>query len=283
MLNSRHIRPFAVALAAAVTTSSAQAAFTPIDTFEGRTLGDIGGQNGWVSNSTTYDVALDPAGGLNQVLQLGAPGANTASIYKPLTLPEGQTGTLFFRLRRDNNWNASIGMTDVATPAVGNFPDFESQLNFNRGETGNPPWTRFNNAGSFVQIDTVAQNSQQDFDVATNVWYSFWVVINNATNRSEAYVSTNGGSTATKLIGETNSLADFGYRNGTTNTSDLVNFLIVIANSQSGNAYVDDIYFDGTGANLSNPIPEPSVLGLGGLGALGLLAARRRRRTPQVG
>jgi hypothetical protein len=256
----------------------AQSAFVLIDDFESLSIGALNqAGSGWTSSNSAFTVAVDPADALNQVASFGSTTAQS-NAFKSMLLPDGAVGTLFFRLRRSATWNMSVGASDLTPGLGGVFNDYESQLNFNRSDGNN--YTRFNDAsnagGAFVNIDSDPAAGQQ-FDVLVNLWYNFWIVIDSSTNTSTAWVSADGALTPDfQLVGETSGLASFRFRNGTTNNNALINFLVMTSGTHTGPAYLDDIYFDSTGQNLNNPIPEPSSA-LALLGGAAMLLIRRRR------
>jgi hypothetical protein len=147
--------------------------------------------------------------------------------------------------------NVSWGASDLAAPTA--FGDFEAQLNIQDGST---TLLRVRDGGVAEPLETFA----------TNTWYSTWLVINNLDNNYEVWMQGGALAVPTKLddndgpnIGNTL----FGFRNGAA-TNDLVSAFLRTGGNHNSNFYVDDIYLDVTGQNLSNPaaIPEPSAVAL---------------------
>ncbi|CAN5376084.1 hypothetical protein BH23VER1_BH23VER1_33500 [soil metagenome] len=237
----------------AVSSSTATAAFSLVSDFEGLTAGSpLNGQGGWtVASNANSSVETDPDDPGNLVGLLSATGG-TSAIYHALGggIANGTTGTLFFRARTTSAVNTNVGGSDVATPTSGSFGDFEAQLRF--GETDNALDIR--NGAAF----------QNDIGSYTdNIWFNYWLVIDNTTDMTTFYQSSG-------LDGAGDPLVTGAFRNGTTSAIDT--FLV----QANGAIYVDDVYIDTAGANLANPIPEPSLLALSLVG-LGLLGLRRRR------
>ena len=104
--------------------------------------------------------------------------------------------------------------------------------------------------------------------IAADTLYNFWVVIDNAVNTTSLYFSAGG-------FGETPALiqSGFAFRNST--AGDINTFYLGTNSGSVG--FIDNIYIDSTGANLTNPlpVPEPSIALLGGLDMLGLIRRRR--------
>ncbi|MCX8157999.1 MAG: cadherin-like domain-containing protein [Verrucomicrobiae bacterium] len=235
-----------------------RAAFVELDTFNRLTNGPIGGRNGWVTSQSAFVVTNDPAGGPNKVL--AALAMSESPVYKPLgalTITNGTTGTLFFRMRRaDSAPNVSVGMSDVTAP-TSSFADFEAQINCNTvGGTLN-----VRDAGTFDAVDTFNPN----------IWYKVWMVIDNAADLTRVYMQ--GGHLGTQTLldgndGETyftfrNTTGD-GFNGNTTPVANhLVTFLIRVGSGHTGPFYIDDIYVDPQGMNLSDPaldVAPPEVI-----------------------
>jgi hypothetical protein len=246
--------------------ATAQAAFVEVDTFDSLNVNlTIDGQNGWTADGTTdSSVRVDPADGTNLVLRASG---NNHDIFKAISIPNGNTAsTLFFRLRRDGTANLSVGTSDVASP--GNFPDFESQINIGSGDN-DQLFAR--DAGNF---DLIVDPFLDD------TWYNIWQVINNSTNTYSVYGEVDGSMTGPTLL-MNGPQSSFAFRNGGSN--DLLNFYVRSGDSNS-QFYVDDVYLDTAGLNLSNPtvaapaVPEPTTVGMLLLGLGGLSLRRRRSR-----
>jgi len=249
----------------------AMAGFTLIDNFSSYATGTpVDGQGDWraeAHNFTAAGVSVDPLDASNHVLSIGAGGFTSGSLGHRETIntdpavriAQGTTGTVFFRLA----WNTSqvdfsVGMTDVANPIsdtlFNTFTQFESQfaVTFSPGNDK----LSMRNGGSLVTLTT---------DVHPLEWYNVWLAIDNLTDKTKVYIQGGAFATQTQLsyLGTTS----FGFRNGVA-SNDLITFFIATGRNTSntppapteniGPVYLDDLYVDTSGVNLTLPVPEPS-------------------------
>ena len=146
----------------------------------------------------------------------------------------------------------------VASPsdATGNY---EVQLTIN-DDAGNNSVNLLPINGSATTLDL-------------NKWLNIWVVVNNSANTYDVYLNDGGDADAGDKIGD-----DLAFRNPPA-ANNLVSFLVIEFGDGSTDDFVrlDNIAFDLSGENLTNPIPTPAALPAG-LAMLGLCVARRRRR-----
>ncbi|NOX99157.1 MAG: PEP-CTERM sorting domain-containing protein [Verrucomicrobia bacterium] len=259
-----------VAMAFIASSSSALAQWTLLDDFEGSALGDVNGQNGWTAtnNSSTghpiavYNVDIDPTDASNQVLYVAPSTTSGNNAYIPLGsgIADGTTGTAFFRMSLSRNdapvGNGTLGgdfvfgSSDLAAPFT--WSSYEGYMVMANGNI------RIRNGGGFDDVSTY--NADE--------WYNYWLVLDNATDTTSLYSSQ--GLDPAVLLGTG------AFRNGTTDPLVTLNLRIgELLNNTSGR--LDSIYFDPSGANLSNPIPEPGTIALA-IGAC-LLAVGTRRRS----
>jgi len=241
--------------ALALTALSSQAAFVLVD--------DMESGNNWASNGTapTGGVVADPAGGGNNVYSIvGQADQNADASDAWLSLGTGiannTTGTLFFRVRvaddaGDFNW--VFGSSDVADP--GTWGDYEGYgvMDSVNNTVGNEVAVR--NGGSFTTFTSASADT----------WYNVWLVLDNTSDITTMYFGTGDSGTAATQSGT--------FRNGTTASLDR---LFVRNNVLDSTGYIDDVYLDTSGANLANPIPEPSSLALLFCGAASFVVRRRR-------
>jgi len=273
--------------------SHAQADFTLIDNFESYgTGGPIHGQGAWQAERTgdpvSAGVTVDPLNPTNHVMNIGDGGfvggrlghRETINTDSALTISQGSTATLFFRLAcNTSEIDLSVGMTDVANPIsdviFNSFTQFESQL-----------------AIAFAPgFDKLGVRDVNGLKVlTTNVqpleWYNVWMVIDNLADTTQIYLQ--GGAFAASTLLDSGGQTSFAFRNGIAG-NDLVTFFIATGRNTEnlppnpteniGPVYFDDLYIDTTGVNLANPVPEPGsiVLGLLGASTLVITAFRRRR------
>jgi len=180
-----------VAMAILASSSLAQAQWELLDNFEGRADGELTGQGAWtVTNPGIYEVADDLLGSGNKVLYVptgspsggGGAGSNNASIPLGAGIPEGSTGTAFFRM--------SIGKNnDPVGPGLleGNFVFGSSAFATPEG------WNNYK--GYMVMADGAirVRNGNSGFtDVGTynaDEWYNYWLVLDNAADTTSLYSS----------------------------------------------------------------------------------------------
>jgi hypothetical protein len=269
---------------------STRAAFVVVDNFESHSLGaSVGGVNGWTLSQGTGNVVADPAGGANQVLSASQATNTAVHLYKGLTLPNANTGTLYFRARVTepvavgSASDISIGMADVAAPLLSGtgsgFAAYESQIGFVNVASGAviPGEIRPRDAGTSPNAATLGHST----------WYDVWAVIDNATDLQKFYVQGGAFATQTQLsvAGQTmftfrNTTGDGVDSNTTPVANDLLSLFIRAGGSHRGPIFIDDIYFDEAAANLTNPtvIPEPATIALAALAGLMAAATARRRK-----
>ncbi len=210
--------------------SNPVSSYTEVDSFEALTVGNLDNRNGWSTSSNDVGISQDPADNENHVLSIQGSDANVSKSLP--SIENNTTGTLFFRMRRDGQVNSSTGLSDLAQPT--NFNAFENQVNVQNSLNLN-----LRDGNSFTAVDT--------FDEDT--WYCVWLVSNNTTDTYRAYMKGGALDQAT-LLESNNGQTDFNYRNGTEST--ISTFFARYLNS-SGRFYLDDIYVDNNGENLSMP------------------------------
>ncbi|MDA7930345.1 PEP-CTERM sorting domain-containing protein [Akkermansiaceae bacterium] len=236
-------------------TGVSEGSFVLVDNFEGYTAGsDLNGSGGWTANGDTK-VLVDPDDAGNQALNSAETATvTTTNVHKAIpVIDQTSVGTIFFRARAQNPADLVIGSSDVAAPA--NWPDFEGYMRFAGGNIDVRDGGGFSNVGTYTAGE----------------WYNVWLVLDHTTdtttvhfNQGDADAPAAAGSGAFRTTG--NTVHD-----------DIIN-VFIRNNDPTNSGFVDDIYVDNTGANLTNPtaIPEPasSLLAL-----LGLVFGLRRRRS----
>jgi len=273
---------------------TAKADFVLIDDFDSYIQGTaIDGQGAWQAeagnNPVAARVSVDPLAASNRALTIGDGGfvggrlghRETINTDARLRIPDGNQATLFFRIAWSSgeDIDLSAGMSDVANPITetlfNSFTQFESQAAF-------PFAAGFDNVGV---RDADGLKSLSD-NVGPLTWYSMWLAIDNAADTTQLFIQGGDFTNQTQL--GTGGQSVFPFRNGIDN-NDLITFFIATGRNTTaappspteniGPVYLDDIYIDTSGQNLVNPVPEPSTLLLGivGLAAFAIIAARRRR------
>ena len=232
-------------------STPAWAGWQVIDGFEAANLGTLNNQNGWVGTAATVIVDPDNAG--NQLGWFAATANQSSNLRLASPITNGTTATLFLKLRvdTDNNdtatpvLNWSAGMADTITGTVnGEFADYEAQLNQNR-DAGNPGYNqvRVRSGGSFIQMA----------DLHPTQWYKVWMVIDNAADTVQVYLQGGQFPTPTQMV--VGGVSAFGFRNGAA-ANNLTHFFVRNTTVNSG-PFLDDLYIDYAGQNLTEPSSVP--------------------------
>lgn len=208
--------------------------FVLVDNFETLNSGALGNSNGWQSSGNVA-VVVDPNGSSNQVVSLQNENV-TAFKAVENELNEGDTGTLYFRMMRQQSIDAFGGLSDEADPA--DWSAFETQTGIN-----NLDLNKF-----AVRDGTEFRVSDSEF--IENRWYCAWVVTDNAADSYEVYLRGGQFATITRLLAE--QLSTFGFRNGTA-ANPLRTFYVRTGTDRGGIFYVDDVYLDNNSQNFSDP------------------------------
>jgi hypothetical protein len=243
-----------VGLCAALMVVSAQAAFQVVEDFEGLTLDNIAGQNGWSASPGSNEVELDPADGSNQVLKvLTESGILNKAIS---TITQGTTRMLFLRMRFEEHGEFSFGLSNLVNPSE--YAEFEPELGM-AAASASDPGNEFRVANGLLPTEV--------YDVLTTLlpgtWYNIWVLVDNtpvvgASGTYQVWLNPDPGGDAQATDQLENSVAEsvFGFR--TTTGGDLIKFFIKTGGGFSpidGRFYLDDIYLEDTDdTNLNNPL-----------------------------
>jgi hypothetical protein len=250
----------------------AQAAFQLVDDFEALVAGSpIAVHPAWTDAAGSGTVVADLDGSANQAL---AVATESSWLYRPLTVVNGSTHTLFLRFAVGSQQNVSFGLSDLARPAEIN--DFEVELNV----ANDPVELR-------ISTDVVGDKYTKLTGLDPRVWYNLWLLVDNAAEQTSVYLHARDGQAAT----DSDLLGTFLFRQG--GAGDLRSFFIKSGGGASGNVgplYLDDLFLEdnvglplgGSYLNPSNPslVPiAPSVLMLASaLGVSALGYGRRRGR-----
>jgi hypothetical protein len=266
IMKSTSLLPLPVAFLALTSTSFG--GFVILDNFQSYLNGDdLNGVNNWVVSSdavTPFTVAQDPAGGSNKVgLVTLLSNPNSHAVYNSssfLQLPSTDTGTLFLRFRFDTTTPSTLFGLKDSTKGLA-YSDLSSI-------------TRVGDLDSSVDVYNAGYVEATSLTNA-DAWYNAWVVADSSTKTFDVYLqSDDDADFATQTLIYENA----SYRNS---SSSLDTFYLKMGGNHTGNFWVDDIYFDATGANLMNAVPEPStyalIAGLLSLGGLGVIRHRRRQ------
>jgi hypothetical protein len=291
----------AAALTAAFTVSSASAAFSVFENFNGLTNGNLNGQNGWsVASADAGDgasVTTDPNNASNKYMTLFSDGSGAAPFagglgwaYKPGLNITG-TGsdakaTVFARVFLPTNGNSQDfigqGADYVSTDGFNNFATLL------RGQgTTNTNYTLSVHTGSgFSNVATPANNQPIPSAALTGgVKLSLWYFIDKTNNTWQLYMQDATSAAAPVQVVSAVPSSTWNYRDSATavnaNASPIDLFLAAIGRQSY---QIDDIYFEKGDAtytvNTALPpgvivLPEPATIGL--LGGVAVLALRRRK------
>ncbi|MEM9774207.1 MAG: S8 family peptidase [Chloroflexota bacterium] len=207
--------------------------WTTIETFDALSDGTINGKNGW-SSTGGAKVTADPVDGSNKIMALDE--FETRS-YKALPdqIADSDTGSLFFRLRRDGAVDGFSGMSDLSTPDQ--WSAFENQFG-SQSQTASLFTIR--DGSSFL-------TSQGGF--SDDTWYCVWIISNNSSNSYEVYVQGGQYTSQTQVV--SGSSSSFDFRNGGSET--LKTFYARTGNNFTGRMLIDDIYVTHNSVNLTQP------------------------------
>lgn len=264
-----------------VASNAGQAAWIEIDDFEdGFVLGaDINGVNGWsvAAHRTTGDpvpgrTVIDDGTG-NQVLQIfdvqneGHPQKDL-----PVVIPESSTAATF-------HWKAFVAV-DRLQATGNNIPDFSVRLIGDDGAGGTAPGvdvvSEMNESGN--ELEAAGASNSNLGAMSAGFWYDFWAVIDSSSETYKLYALGGPEYPTQTLIGidaVERPEGDIPFRNSVTDL--LVAGIRLNTGHNAEHVWIDDLFIDPTGRNLSVPVPEPTSVGLA-LVALTLFGAVRCRR-----
>lgn len=280
-------RTFLLVAATALLPVSASAAPILFDNFNSYPTGPLNGQ-GPVGNVWTAlaGATVADSGGGDHVANLVS-GTSTIPNYRSLTpagldIPNSSAAaTVYWNFTisaagagSGNNWNFVI--TDDAAPT--NTGD-TSEVQFNYDSTASPAGLfRARQGGVGFKFLSTTGGAAGDVLPVANSQYNVWFLINNSTDIYQVYMqsdSTPALAMPTQLLANDGSGGDFTFRNGA--AANALTTVNIGSNSPTSVVRMDDIYVDTEAFNLTNPVPEPSALGLVALGVAGLVARRRLR------
>ncbi|WP_324650280.1 Ig-like domain repeat protein [Georgenia sp. H159] len=249
----------ATLLAAPAGAQTEEPGFTETFSFEGYTTGALDGQDGW-SATTAATVIPDPVNQNNRVLEMTGAGHRAHRAVAPIE--DGDTGTVFFRIRREGSVDTSFGITDNDNPS--DFAHSRAYVNNQNSDT-----LLVRNGGAFATAGTWSDD----------VWQCVWIVADNATD--EVTVYSQGGPYEEQTRLPEGAEATFGFRQPVDGPLD--RFFWINGSPNTGRLMLDDVAVDTTGANLDiatgnpadcevadeadqpllNPLPDPELSTLG--------------------
>ena len=210
-----------------------RSAFVLVDDFEQMSTGVLNGQGGWVA-APEIVVDSDPVDPTNKVLRVE--GGDLAA-YKalPLEIPDGERGTLAFRLLRGGGMDGYIGLSDVESPEE--FSAFETQLGVSTEQSER---LRIRTGNRFADSDSHLYNSS---------WTCVWLAFDNRVDTFETYVQGGQFDQITRLSSD--SEYTFSFRNGGRNA--LRTLFVRTGDSFPQPFYVDDLFISSGETDLSTP------------------------------
>lgn len=225
--------PVSKPVTASATSQEVSGEWTPVDDFEN--------SYDWTERKTvSYSGELvqdpyDPSG--NKVLSIftGHRTSGEFRITKSIpSIPDGSVATVYQRFAYSNpEIDVVFGISDV--PVVDNYGDYENGLRiyFDHNQMEARAGGKYTSIGKdLLQLET---------------WYEAWTVIDNAADTYDVYLR--GGSNYPQQV---LLQSDIPFRNG---TSSEIRSYAISYNTQycEGSFYLDDLFVDTSGANLSRP------------------------------
>ncbi len=265
----------AVALLLLGVTPDARGVFTLLDDFDNYTLGPLDDrsgagpnfqQGGWIDNGAQgtlgtdptvhlANVVVDPQVVFNQVLQIDANAAGgLTSVHKtlPTAIADGSTATVFMRFYVESisnvTGNLAIGASRAAAP--GTTADYAG-YGVAEGETKPGGTFRAGDGNTLSDLSPL---------YSPGAWNNLWVVLDNANDQVQFYTSRLLGQAPTLL---TSANAPFDFQGGP-NGQDLLTLMFQSSNNgpfapMADAQYIDQIYIDTAGMNLTNPALNPGA------------------------
>src|SRR5690625_1439432 len=244
MKSIRTVRSRIVAAAAAATLGATALAipaaadaddFTEILSFEGYDRSDLDGQDEWIA-SPAAKVIADPLNGNNQLLEMTG-GQHAAHRAIP-AIPDGGTGTVFFRFLRTGKIDTSFGITDVEEPS--DYTDSRAYVNNQQDDV-----MRVRDGGGFTGVGHWSEGS----------WQCVWLVADNDADRVSVYTQGGPYEGLTRL--PEGAEEDFAFRQNVDGALDRF-FWINNGAAEDARLMLDDLAIDNTGANLEIPTGNPA-------------------------
>jgi MYXO-CTERM domain-containing protein len=267
----RHHILTAIGLFGSIATS--QAAFNILDDFESYATGsNIGAATNWTSTlDGGPDHTVAESSG-NKYLSLSGTN-NTHSVFNnnSTLLADGAAGTYFFRMLTATT--GSHGGTGVSAKEGFQNGWSDGGAIIRLGDRSDQRPGNVNKLYAYNENSGGAGTYDEYSVLTTDVWYNAWIVLDNDGDRQyDFYIQRDGDSTYGT---QTQLGSGLGYRDDANTAVGSIESLFFRTGLTNVGTSFDDLYFDGSGPNLANPVPEPTVTLLGALGLLGLLRRRR--------
>lgn len=194
---------------------------------------------------------------------------NAVSVYSVLNSQTTQT------------WISGYGQKSTNEPSETSYPVWSAKPSESDGAYSFTYLGRSTMQGSYVTwivsvSDLLSENGYDSTDSLTNFSISFDASGATAYSYFSAWYIADGGTTATSLISETPMSSSNSFSSSETLSGN--DKIVLLFNSQSKGSTTTISNLSAT-ATVVSTIPEPSAFGLlAGIGALVLVASRRRRK-----
>ncbi len=217
--------------------------YSLIDDFDGYSIG-LGGASlspAWIpgfpaggANASSTEIGADAGGGQALHYVYGGSGGQINYTSIGTIAAEGTTGTIFFQAYLTST--GSDTLFAFGRPGAAAYGDLASLF-----RVPSDLLIEVHN-GAYANTST---------SISLNTLYNFWVVIDNSANTSSLYYSPGGAGQAPVLI-----QSGYAFRSS---TAGAINTFYLGSNSGSG-GFIDNVYIDPTGANLTNPLNTPPMM-----------------------
>ncbi len=231
--------------------------------------------NGWIGLNradsgfwTGTSARIVDMGDGNMAVRWNSPIWQSRGFKKALgnqAIAEGQTGTVYFRflVEANNTLKHTFALTNDDNPNNMN----QEIVGFVFATDGAGFMARGRSGGSVLTLKN---------GLSLNTWYSVWLVIDQATDTYDVYLTEGSAATEADLIGD-----NLAFRLAVTDSLDTIYTWAGKMNGTAAqNIYIDDIAIDPGAANLalpivpaSNPSPAQGAMGVGELNPEGTQVA----------
>jgi rhamnogalacturonyl hydrolase YesR len=248
-----HYGSYILDQAPAAASIGAEMGWSRVEDFEGSTPSWVT-RNALTGGAGSAQIIEDPwANSSNHVLAVNA--GTVLGNHFSISLPIGPvlgtgTVTVYQRIGIEHSFlDVTWGLSDVVNPTA--YADYEVVLR--SSQVGK--WEAYDGSG-YTVIAPVLQQPK--------TWYELWLVVRNSEDRFDVYLRGGTQYSEPVLLAQ-----NVQFRNG--GSADLVSYFVVINNGTAsipkgtGSLYIDDLYMDSTGVNLTTPvagqIPSYSIWG----------------------